>query len=148
MPPKPSKPAGVTKPTARKPAAAAADADMALGQKQPQRPAGDPLRRFYESLLMQRAESEMAFQWCLEHGHLPDDMQDAADAWFRARGVAALSGKDGKQDIKDLHAQVLRATGKGGMHDVERRLAGLSIAKAGKATKAGNKGRRMDIDGV
>lgn len=49
-----------------------------FGQKKPTPPDGDPLRRFYTSLLKQNKTSTMALKWCLEHGLLTPKKAEAA----------------------------------------------------------------------
>lgn len=45
---------------------------------------GDPLRKFYTSLLKQRPESEMARRWCAMHGLLPEE---EAAAWVEQQAA-------------------------------------------------------------
>lgn len=49
-----------------------------LGQTKDTPCDSDPLRRFYESLLVQKPDSMMATKWCLEHGLIPDKDIDKA----------------------------------------------------------------------
>ena len=53
----------------------------------PAPPQGDPLRKFYTSLLEQRPESEMARKWCVMNGLL-----SAEDAQAYVNAVAARKG--------------------------------------------------------
>jgi hypothetical protein len=60
------------------------------GQTKDTPPEGDPLRKFYGSLLVQRPDSEMARSWCGQRGLLP---AGEAEKWVReqarAKGKAA-----------------------------------------------------------
>lgn len=49
-----------------------------IGQKKETPPEGDPLRKFYTSLLLQNKNSQMALKWCLEHGLLSDEETNMA----------------------------------------------------------------------
>lgn len=51
---------------------------MKLGQKKDTPVVGDPLRKFYTSLLKQNKNSTMALKWCLEHGLLPPKKAEMA----------------------------------------------------------------------
>lgn len=67
------------------------------GQTRDTPPEGDPLRKFYMSLLEQVPSSEMARRWCVIHGLLP---QEEAEAWVqeqtKKKGVKSPTKKVGR----------------------------------------------------
>lgn len=57
------------------------EAKILPGQKYPTPPKGDPVRAFYESMLKQKPNSEMALKHCIEYGCLTE--QEANEGLIR-----------------------------------------------------------------
>ena len=88
----------------------------------PAPPQGDPLRKFYTSLLEQRPESEMARKWCVMNGLL-----SAEDAQAYVNAVAARKGD----------SRPASRAGNGAKATPAKRAAPKSAAGAKKTTPKG-----------
>lgn len=66
------------------------------GQTQPTPSTGEPLAKFYMSLLKQKPDSEIAPKWLVQRGLLP---QEEAEAWLKKNGKSTTSKSPSKPRV-------------------------------------------------